>query len=260
MSVLVDIERASRSEFVRLRRLWKLPVLTVVLSIVATVLTFSGGRAGPGAREATTEATQLSNADGIVGWLDLAGNFIGLLALVTWALSIARDLQTGSIRVLLVNQARRGRYLAGKIVALALASAATVIVSVLACVAVSYAAAAPNDVATAAWQWSYVASAVLNTALAAIAWGAVGAALAMVTRSSAAAIAGGIGYMLLGENLLASVWSSAGEWLPSGVIAAVLEGGSVDVGYLRAALFTAAYAVSAALIAALVLQRRDISD
>ena len=254
---------AARSEAIRLRTNWKLPAAAVALAAVATAFVFSGDGIGPNRGTETpadTATNLLEAADGSVGGLDIAGTLIALLALVLWALSIARDLQTGSIRVLLVTQPKRGVYLLGKLITLAVVTVAMVTASVAVSVGVAYIAAAGNDVAISAWEWSYVGSAIVNTSLAALVWGSFGAAIALLARSAAAAIAGGLGYMLLGENLIGSVWSSASEWLPSGTIDTLIAGGTETVTYSRSLLLTIAYAAIAIIGSLAIITKRDITD
>lgn len=264
MNALTPLVRSMRSEFVRVRRLWKLPVISLALGLVATVLAFSTGGVGPGGAKsgntATSDVAALAEPDGIVAGLDLATNFVGLLALVLWALSVARDFQNGAIRVLLVTQARRGTYLGGKLLTLAATAVVTALSTVVVCVGTAFVVAPAQNVSTDAWAWSPVWSALLNVCIGAIGWGALGGMLAVATRSSAAAIAGGVGYLLLGEPLLEQVWDGAAQWLPSSVLSAVFQGGSVELEYRRATLLAGLYVVLAVGVAHAVVIVRDVTD
>lgn len=266
MNALTPLVRSMRSEFVRVRQLWKLPVIGLALGVVATVLAFSTGGVGPGGAgsgtttSATVDVAALAEPDGIVAGLDLATNFVGLLALVLWALSVARDFQNGAIRVLLVTQARRGIYLGGKLLTLAATAVVTTLATVFVCVGTAFVVAPAQNVSSDAWAWSPVWSALLNACVGAIGWGALGGLLAIVTRSSAAAIAGGVGYLLLAEPMLTRVWDGAAQWLPSSVLSAVFQGGSVDLEYGRAALLAGLYVVLAVGMAHAVVIARDVTD
>ena len=263
--------RSARSELIRLRRSWKTPLTAVALSVVATFFAYSGDGIGPGrggdagatstAGGATEAAgSALAAADGIVAGLDVAGTLIALIALVLWALSVSRDLSTGSIRVLLVTDARRAAYLGGKIVSLAAATVLMCVAAVAVSVGVAYAVAGPNDISTAAWSLSEVWPALANVTMAALLWGAMGGMLSVITRSAAGAIAGGIGYMLLGETLLSSIWSNASDWLPSGTVDNLLAGGSDAVAYSRSLTMTVLYILASIVLAIVVLSRRDVTD
>lgn len=253
-----------RSEAVRLRRTWTLPAAAFGLSALATVFAFSGDGIGPqrGSQTAspTDNAAALEAADGIVAGLEVAGTLIALIALVLWALSVSRDLQTGSIRVLLVTQARRSTYLGGKLLTLAITTVAMAVGAVAVSVGVAHLAAVGNDISTDAWTWTEVGSALVNTTTSAMLWGAIGGVLALASRSAAAAIAGGLGYMLLGENLLGSLWSSADDWLPAGTVDTLLAGGTTDVPYSRALALAIAYTLAAIAASLVVITNRDVTD
>lgn len=265
MSMLTHTTRALRAEAVRLRRLWLLPALSLALAIAATVLAFSGsggaGRSGGGSSSSGTEsALGLAEPDGIVAGLDTGATLVGLLTLVLWALSVARDHQTGVIRVLLVTQSRRGVLLAGKLAALGLATALTSCLAVGASTATAYGAAAANGVSTSAWDASLAVQAVLDVSLASLTWGTIGAALATATRSAAAAIAGGIGYLLLGENLIGSVSTSAERWLPGASLDNLLTGGSDAVSYAQSASVVAVTLLIGLAVCTAVTLRRNVTE
>lgn len=261
--------RAVRSELVRLRRMWTLPAAVIAITILATAVSFSGSTPGgpvsqPEGSSSNTASSsaidELAAADGITTGISTAGTLVALLCLVMWALSIARDLQTGSIRILLVTQARRVVYLGGKLAALAIATIVTSIAAIATSVAVAYIAGPAQGVSTAAWEWNSVGSAMVNLGLTALMWGAIGALLAMLFRSAAAAIATGIGYLLLGERLIALVWNNADSWLPSGVSTALLDGGNDTTSYLHALVLALGYLALCGAVAVTVLQQRDITD
>ena len=84
--------------------------------------------------------------------------------------------------------------------------------------------------------------------------------LGMITKSSAIAIAAGVGYFLLGEQLLLnSLWPSTEEWLPASAMAALADGGNAAISFSTAILLVAAYAVGAYLLAATFFSRRDVT-
>ena len=255
---------AFRSELVRLRRAWPIAVIAVLLSVVASLATFSGtavGRGGaPGSSTAVAATDLLANTGGIVAGIASVAPLLGLLALVFFASSVARDLQTGTIRVLLVTQSRRSVYLAGKLAALTFAIATTAVVAVAVSVGTAFVGAAMNDVSTSAWSLAAVGSALLNTTMAMLGWGALGAVLAMGSRSITVSIAGGIGYLLLGEKLIGQVWSTADRWLPGGVLDAVFGGGTASVSYARSLSLATLYVAAAVVATFVVLVRRDVTD
>ena len=97
--------------------------------------------------------------------------------------------------------------------------------------------------------------------LSVLAWGVIGLAVATLTRSSTAAIAGGIGYLMVVEGLLGMVFDTGvTTYLPGSAPGAVAAGGTASLAYGNAMLLGLAYAVVAILIAGLVFARRDITS
>lgn len=263
--MITALVRAARSEVVRLRPMWKMPAAALLLTALATALAFSGssggatGRTGP-TGGASADTSSLEAADGITAGVETAGTLVALLCLALWALSVARDLQTGSIRVLLVTEARRLVYFGGKLSALVTTTVATAVAAVGVSVGIAAIAASANDISSAAWQAQAVASSMLNLSITALLWGATGAALAMLFRSSAAAIAGGVGYLLLGERLIALIWSKAESWLPNGTSTSVLSGGTDTTSYTHAVALTLGYLAIAVMVSLTAIARRDVTD
>lgn len=254
--------RSLRSEFVRARRSWPILALAVVLAAISTVVTFAGTAVGPrggGSDPSATATSALDDADGIVAGLLTAAPLLGLLGLVLWGSSVARDLQTGTIRVLLVTQSRRGVFFAGKLAALFAITALMSIAASIVAVATAFIFAPSQDVATTNWTANAVISASFNTFLGILAWGAIGTVLAVVSRSIAIAIGGGIGYLLLGEKLVGMAWSTADEWLPGGVITNVFNGGGTTA-YTQSLLMVLAFISIGWCASFVVITRRDITD
>ena len=75
--------------------------------------------------------------------------------------------------------------------------------------------------------------------LAPLVWGALGAALALVLRSTPAAIAIGLAYVLVAENLLVAVWSEGEQWLPGQLLYGLTKAGTTSVAYGRALVLVA---------------------
>ena len=94
-----------------------------------------------------------------------------------------------------------------------------------------------------------------------LAWGVIGVAVATVTRSVTAAIAGGIGYMMVVEGLLGMVLDTGvTTYLPGSVLGAVASGGTASLALGSALLLGSAYAAAAICIAGVVFVRRDITS
>jgi hypothetical protein len=76
---------------------------------------------------------------------------------------------------------------------------------------------------------------------------------------TAAAIAIGLTYLLVAENLLAAVWSGCDQWLPGQLLYALSKGGTSTVSYARALVLVGLYLVVAVGVAAALFRRRDVA-
>jgi hypothetical protein len=201
------------------------------------------------------------------GWLaglGTASTFLGVVTLAIFASNVAGDFTTGTIRSVLVIEPRRRLVLAGKVVALASFIAVGIAIAAVIVAAVAFPLATRENISTSAWTTTSALTdglaAYLDVLLSCLAWGAFGAMLGMITRSSAIAVAAGVGYLLLGEQLLLnSLWPSTEEWLPASAMSALAEGGTAAISFDTAVLLVAAYACSAFLVAATVFARRDVT-
>jgi ABC-2 type transport system permease protein len=185
---------------------------------------------------------------------------VGIIALALSALSVARDFELGTIRVLLVNQPNRLRFLLGKLAALAAMIVAAVTAAAIVAGALGLALSGYVDIDTSSWSAAATLSTYANLTIGALIWGVFGAAIAVVARSASTAITAGVAYFLVGENLLGLVWDNVGDWLPAGLLDTFMSGGSSDVTYLTAAGLLTIYAAAATTALSTVFARRDITD
>lgn len=201
------------------------------------------------------------------GWLagvGAAATFLGLIVLAIFASNVAGEFTTGTIRAVLTIEPRRLRVLAGKTIALVSFIAVGLAITSVVVVAVAFPLAAHEGLDNSAWTGSSALAAGLATyldvLLSCIAWGVFGAMLAMLTRSSAIAIAAGVGYFLLAEQLLLNaLWPSTEKWLPASAMSALAEGGNATIDFGAALGLTAAYAACAYLSTAVTFARRDVT-
>jgi hypothetical protein len=82
----------------------------------------------------------------------------------------------------------------------------------------------------------------------------------VVARSSAAAIAVGVAYVLVVEALVTMAAEGASDWLPGATISALAHGGNPSVAYATAVLLGAGYATIGLAAAAVTFVRRDVTD
>lgn len=215
---------------------------------------------GPGG---FTTAQDISQPGGFLTALGTTSQLAGIVLLALWSIAAASDYDTGLIRVLVQAQPNRLKLLGGKIVALSgftlLATAATICALVL----VARPLARLEGIDTEPWREDFLielAVGYANFTVPALVWGLIGLSIAVWTRSSGIAIAVGIGYLLVVENLIAIVAEDVTDFLPGGTLAALAEGGTADLAWSAAFGLTVLYGSAAALAALLVFRRRDITS
>lgn len=260
---------AFRSEWVKLtRRNFAIGAISALVgfSVALTAVSIlrvndAGTHPGPMGKISLDD---LAAPGGWIAGLGAASTFLGLVTLAIFASDVAGDFTTGTVRSVLVIEPRRLHVLAGKVIALTSFIAVGLAIATALVAAVAFPLAASESISTSAWTTTSALSeglsTYINVLLSCLAWGAFGAMLGMITRSSAIAIATGVGYFLLGEQLLLnSLWPSTEEWLPASAMSALADGGNAAIGFGTAVLLVAAYAVGAYLLAATVFSRRDVT-
>lgn len=260
---------AFQSEWVKLtRRNFAAGSLAALVGFSVAITSVSILRANDtGTREGPMSHLTLTELVAPGGWaagLGAASTFLGLVSLAILASNVAGEFTTGTIRSVLTVEPRRLTVLAGKTAALVTFIAAGLALAAAIVAAVAFPLASRQGIDTSAWTTSSALaeglSTYLNVLLSCIAWGVFGATLAMLTRSSAIAIAAGVGYFLLAEQLLLnSLWPSTEEWLPASAMSALAEGGNTSISFGTALGLVAAYTLGSYAVAAAVFARRDIT-
>ncbi|MGF1661800.1 MAG: hypothetical protein ACFCVG_04920 [Kineosporiaceae bacterium] len=268
------LARVVAAELTRVRRrsvlaAWLILAAVLAAMIATFVFTAAGSEGGipqgaPGLSFPTMD--QLTGATGPAAAVRSAATILGVVTLAFWAITASSDYPLGLIRLLAQAEPRRVRLLAGKVVALALVTAAATTVAVAATVVASPPLAESAGIDVSAWTSSTpdlveaVGRAWLDTYLALLVWGVVGLAIAVVTRSSTVAIAGGVGYVLVVEGLLGVAAPDLADWLPGATLGALAQGGTAAVGFGTALALGAAYATAGLVAGAVTVARRDITD
>lgn len=263
--------RSVRSELVRLRRpgmligwvglmaLFAVMANTIMFSVAADGVQMPAG--GPGV--AFPSAAELASADGLMAGMSAASTMFGIVTLSFWAISVATDYSTGLIRLLVAAMPKRWPLLVGKVVALALLTAVATTVAAIVTVGIAPAAARGAGIDTSAWVDSAVSTILgtwVSTYLALLVWGVIGLAIAYLTRSSAIAISVGAGYVLVVESMLGRLFDTTPDWLLSGTLTAVAQGGNATVSQGNALGWAGMYVALGLGVAAVVLLRRDVTD
>jgi len=260
---LVAWARAADSEFRRLRR-WSFigvgVALMAMFALMATTIAFLGGDTAP---NPMGFGVDVESSRGLVAGLDMASSLLGIVVLAFWAVAGASDFSSGLIRIIVQAEPRRGALLAGKVVTLVALTLVGTLIATGVAVGTAIVLAGPAGVSTDAW-WSNALATVVsgwaNLSLAVLVWGVIGLAIAVVTRSATAAIAGGIGYLMVFEGLLGILAEDVTTYLPGSVLSAVTSGGTPDMAWGTAVALALVYAAVAIVIAGLSFTRRDITS
>ncbi|MBN2839996.1 MAG: hypothetical protein JXP37_03460 [Coriobacteriia bacterium] len=230
---------------------------------IATIIGFAAaGRTGVGPGAYIPSEAALAASDGFTAGLALAANLIGIIALSLWAIAVASDYSTGLIRLLAQAEPRRWRLLVGKALALVLYTLAGTLVATLAAYGSALLCAPFFDVSTAAWTTGTLATlteAFRNLSLSATVWGVIGLLIALLTRSSGVAIAVGVGYVVVFENMIVAVAQDASDWLLGSTLTALAVGGTPAIPFNSALQLGAAYFLGSVVIAMAVMHFREIT-
>lgn len=258
--------RAFMSEWLKMRR----PAMVlggagamVGFAVVAIVLTLNKLGSAGGGPISGLGAARIAASDGFAALMGASTTFIGLVALALCAVSVGMEYATGMLRNLLVRQPRRLRLLAGKLLALGSFITLAVVLAYGAALATALLLTPGHGISTTAWFSTEGVQSLFSTAgnllLATLVWGAIGAGLALVLRSTAVAIAGGLGYILVVETLLTATWSGGAQWLPGQLIKTIARGGTADVSYASALGLVGLYLLVAGAIVSTLFVRRDVA-
>ena len=236
--------------------------LVAGLTLLVTVITYVAASDTAEGDGFQMMSSQLEAAGGLVATVEGAANLLGIVVLSLGAIAVANDYATGLIRLLVQAEPRRWRLILGKLVALAGLTVGAAALAIAVGVAASPVLAAFTGISTGAWTdgvvWT-VTSTFLNLSLGLFVWTTIGFTIAVVTRSTAAAVAGGIGYVLVFENLLGLVSQTLVSWLPGSAIQALVAGGNGTQDYRTALALSAGYALLGLVVSLAVFRRRDIT-
>lgn len=258
--------RVIKSELIRLNR----PSLIAggigamaAFGSISTIIGFAAaGKSGPGPGAYIPTEAALAVSDGFVAGLMLAANIIGIIALSLWAIAVASDYSTGLIRLLAQAEPRRWRLLVGKFIALGLYTLAGTLAATIAACLTALVCAPLFDISTAAWSTDTLATAVeafRNLSLSATVWGVIGMLVALLARSSGVAIAAGVGYLVVFENMIVATNQDLANWLLGSTLTALAAGGTPAIAFETALQLGAAYLAGSIIIAVAVMHFREIT-
>jgi len=230
-------------------------------SIVFLMINSDSGNTKRGERVGPAE---LSQATGLIYGFRLVGVFLGVVSLCIFASQTAQEYSLGTLRNLLVRQPSRMKILAGKFIAMKLFALVMVLFAGALSIAISYSLAGRAKVDTAAWGTStamhMLFESTLNIFISTLAFGAFGMILGLLLRSPISAIAVGVLWNLILENILSALIRSTGKWLPGTNFSNLGEGGNIDLSYKHSLAITIGYLLIGGAVAAVLFKRRDVAN
>jgi ABC-type transport system involved in multi-copper enzyme maturation permease subunit len=207
---------------------------------------------------------ELSQATGLVYGFRLVGVFLGIVSLCIFASQTAQEYSLGTLRNLLVRQPSRMKILAGKFISMKIFALVMVLFAGVLSIGISFALSGRAKVDTTAWRTSAAMHLLfentLNIFIATLCFGAFGMILGLLFRSPISAIAVGVLWNLILENILSALITSTGKWLPGINFSNLGEGGNPDLSYKHSMAISLAYLIIGGAIAALLFKRRDVAN
>lgn len=257
-----------RSEIVRIWRptfryggIGAMAGFAVMISVFIYTSLDSASQAMPPGGAGTMTVADIAAPGGMLAALGSVGSLAGIVLLSLWAIATASDYDTGLIRILVQAQPSRFKLLMGKITALTLYTVVATAVTVLTVILVARPLARLQSIDVEIWRTDFLselASGYFNFLLPSLVWGLIGLTIALLTKSSGLAIAGGIGYLLVVENLIGIAAPDITDFLPGGTLSALTQGGTPDLAWASALGLTIAYGTAAAGVSLVAFRRRDI--
>ena len=260
---------AFASEWIKLRRrslFYGSYAAIVAVACLVTVLTFSsaGRTAATGPAGESTPLALLAQSGGSVNGLEDSLTILGVIAFAIAASQTGMEYGQGTLRNLLVRQPRRILLLVGKFLAVSTFMIGAVALATVSSVVVAFVMAHGRRILTDEWTTlaglQAMGTGFIDVALATVGFALLGMALGIVTRSSVAAVAIGIAYLLPVEQILASTVTSTAGYLPGELLSAVAQGGTSTIGYAHSLVGTLLYLATAAGIAITLSVRRDVTS
>jgi hypothetical protein len=259
--------RSYRAEMVKLTR------RRVVLATALVVLVFAVGGAAtvlataePAAQAAsgrTPSIEALGEAGGGTEVFRVAAAFTGTFLFVVFVGAMAAEHARGTLRTSLLRQPRRLSLLAGRLAATLTFAAVTLAAAEALTWTAARLLAAGNGVDTSAWAGTDGIVAALGDLGAVVLWvtgyAVLGTALGLVVRSVPVALAVAIAWAGPIEHLLQDAWEPASRVFPGLLLEAFVAGGTPDVGAGQALATVALHTLAAAVVAATVFSRRDVT-
>ena len=190
-----------------------------------------------------------------------AGGTAGLFTLVLGILAVTGEIRHGTITQTLLITPRRGRLVAAKLAAMALAGFVLGMLASLTALAVAWPWLAAKDFDVSVFSTD-VGLVMVAGSVATSLMGIIGVGVGAIVRSQVPAVVGALIWQFVLEGILVGVVPSVGRWLPGGaargVTAETLQSGSLLPAW-AAALVLIGYGAVFAAAGAQLMARRDVT-
>jgi ABC-2 type transport system permease protein len=263
--------RALRSELLKFRRWSVLAGVGVMIAASAGIsyLTFHQITSGATGRELTELIVAFPTTLGLLSVVGQARSLIIAVTVIMVTANIAAEWSQGTLRNLLIRQPRRLRLLAGKVAALLLLVTVSGALTLVVSAALIIGLARSQGISTDVWTSAEAANASLvfavNELLALVGISLLGVLVAVLTRSTGAAVGVALAYVLVPEGLVAMVWLDASRWLPvrvfnylPGSVMPTGIGPTPPQGYGEALIVAFVWMASFIALSAFVFRRHDV--
>lgn len=177
-----------------------------------------------------------------------SSSLLGLIAFCVFAAQTSQEYSFGTLRNLLVREPNRIKLILGKYVAMKIFISLIILISLL----IAYLLAPVKDISILDGVKSY-----LNVLISSLGYGIIGMELGIIFRSQVLAISIGVGWLLVVESIIASVWKASIIWLPSQLLAVVSSGGqNYSLALIKMLIFLL---ITGALTTA-IFAKRDVAN
>jgi len=240
--------------------------IVTLLTSLFTFLTFwrVGDPKGNGRRGEIVTAQFLSTPHGLVYGFSIVAFLLGIVALCIFASQTAQEYTYGTLRNLLVRQPARMKVLGGKYISMTLFAVLMSLLSLISSIVMSYIFAAHAHVNTNSWTttagMTVLGSAFGNVLLSVMGFGTVGMILGLLFRSPISAIATGVIWFLILENILAGLLTGTAKWLPGQNLTNLTTTQNFTFSYQHSLIMDLIYLVGAGAIVSLLFKRRDVAN
>jgi ABC-type transport system involved in multi-copper enzyme maturation permease subunit len=261
---MTRIVKAELLRLVRRRTMVVAATGSLLFSVVATLTVLSSAEtAGVPSRRGGTTLAALNGHGGGTEAFAVGASFVGFFVFVTFIALLATEFSGGTFRALLLRNPHRLRVIVGKLAGILLVAAGVLALIEASTFALSLVVAPTKDIATTDWfSLRSIGDGVRDfaTVFAGVAgWAVFGTTLAVIFRSAPLAL--GVGFAWAGpfENITVDSWEAGYRYFPGQVLASLIRGGTVELGIGRAALTAGLYTAVVAVIALVLVTRRDVT-